>query len=178
MKEYREKNIPYLINKYNLKIGAEIGVNKGIFSEIILQNTKLNLLFCVDIWENEDIFKEAVTRLNKFKGRYIIYRNTSILSSSLIKNNFLDFIYIDADHSLFGIYEDMKLWIPKVKIGGIISGHDYRNGLPSGILRYDKKRHLPTRVSIVVNDFCNKFGYKLHILKEKRAPSWWFIKDK
>ncbi|MBT5491708.1 class I SAM-dependent methyltransferase, partial [bacterium] len=37
----------------------------------------------------------------------------------------LDFIYIDANHTYESAKEDIQLWYPKIKVGGMISGHDY-----------------------------------------------------
>jgi SAM-dependent methyltransferase len=39
----------------------------------------------------------------------------------------IDFLFIDGDHSYKAVKEDIRLWLPKVKTGGIISGHDYDN---------------------------------------------------
>lgn len=40
-------------------------------------------------------------------------------------NNEFDFLYIDANHSYDGVKRDLELYIPKVKKGGVIAGHDY-----------------------------------------------------
>jgi predicted O-methyltransferase YrrM len=37
----------------------------------------------------------------------------------------LDFIYIDANHNLLRVVEDLWHWVPKVRSGGAICGHDY-----------------------------------------------------
>jgi predicted O-methyltransferase YrrM len=39
----------------------------------------------------------------------------------------LDFVFIDADHSYEGCKADIEAWFPKVKPGGLLSGHDYDN---------------------------------------------------
>jgi len=47
----------------------------------------------------------------------------------------IDMVFIDADHSYEGVHNDILKWLPKVKSGGIISGHDY--GLnPAGVNRF------------------------------------------
>ena len=40
-------------------------------------------------------------------------------------DNYFDFVYIDGDHSYEGSKSDLKNYYPKVKRGGVISGHDY-----------------------------------------------------
>ncbi|HMS55783.1 MAG TPA: class I SAM-dependent methyltransferase [Fimbriimonadaceae bacterium] len=37
----------------------------------------------------------------------------------------LDFIFIDADHSYPAVKRDIRNFLPKVKPGGILAGHDY-----------------------------------------------------
>lgn len=39
--------------------------------------------------------------------------------------NDIDFLYIDANHSYPSIKKDLQLYLPKVKVGGVIGGHDY-----------------------------------------------------
>ena len=40
-------------------------------------------------------------------------------------NEFFDFIYIDADHEYESVKKDIEAWIPRLRSGGIIAGHDY-----------------------------------------------------
>jgi predicted O-methyltransferase YrrM len=45
----------------------------------------------------------------------------------------VDFVFIDADHSYESVKKDIEAWLPKIRKNGIISGHDYGNGNPSGV---------------------------------------------
>jgi predicted O-methyltransferase YrrM len=42
------------------------------------------------------------------------------------EDNSFDFIYIDASHTYEDTKKDIELYLPKVKKGGIIGGHDYQ----------------------------------------------------
>ena len=42
-------------------------------------------------------------------------------------NRSIDFIYIDGDHSYDSVKKDLELYLPKMKEGGVIAGHDYTN---------------------------------------------------
>jgi hypothetical protein len=49
----------------------------------------------------------------------------STQAAKYIANQSLDMIFIDADHDYESVLKDIKAWVPKVKDGGCISGHDY-----------------------------------------------------
>jgi hypothetical protein len=36
-----------------------------------------------------------------------------------------DFVFIDADHSQPAVRADLAAWMPKVRAGGVLAGHDY-----------------------------------------------------
>mgnify|MGYP003685889429 CR=1 FL=1 len=55
----------------------------------------------------------------------ILIKKTSTDASIDIKDNFLDWVYIDGDHRFKHVLNDLTLWYNKVKKGGIIAGHDY-----------------------------------------------------
>ena len=40
----------------------------------------------------------------------------------------VDMIFIDAGHDYNSVIEDLSRWVPKVKVGGLICGHDYVTG--------------------------------------------------
>jgi len=48
-----------------------------------------------------------------------------VIASKLYTDNSIDFIYIDASHDYENVKNDLIHWYPKVKIGGVIAGHDY-----------------------------------------------------
>jgi hypothetical protein len=52
----------------------------------------------------------------KFDSEYVAY---------LLANRRADLIFIDADHSLKAVRADLRLWLPKLKPGGVICGHNY-----------------------------------------------------
>jgi predicted O-methyltransferase YrrM len=41
-----------------------------------------------------------------------------------VEDESLDFVFIDADHGYEAVKKDIEAWLPKVKPGGFVSGHD------------------------------------------------------
>jgi hypothetical protein len=52
-----------------------------------------------------------------------------------IKDDSLDFVYIDANHTFDYCCPDIIYWSMKVRSGGIVSGHDYFHHIRGGVVR-------------------------------------------
>lgn len=50
---------------------------------------------------------------------------SSRVAHKLFADNSIDFLFIDAEHTYEGVSADIDLWLPKVREGGVIAGHDY-----------------------------------------------------
>ena len=109
--------------------GVEVGVKEGWNALQILQDFTGHL-YLVDIWENTDDFDHCKELLKDYSDRVTYIRTNSIEASELFRDNDLDFVYIDADHSYQAVKADFKAYYPKVRPGGIISGHDYSLKFP------------------------------------------------
>ena len=53
-------------------------------------------------------------------------------AASKFDNESVDFVFIDAGHDYESVTKDISCWFPKIKKGGIISGHDYFNSIEFG----------------------------------------------
>ncbi len=115
---------------------AEIGSFKGISSEAFALFCKQ--IYCIDWWgsnpeywwnvsigdeinkaeENFDQLLKKYPNIKKYKG-------ASLDMVSKFPDEYLDLIYIDADHDETNFKQDLESWSTKVKPNGIISGHDY-----------------------------------------------------
>jgi predicted O-methyltransferase YrrM len=49
----------------------------------------------------------------------------SLEGAKQFEDDSLDFVFIDADHEYQAVLQDIHHWLPKVKPGGCLSGHDY-----------------------------------------------------
>lgn len=127
-----------LFAELGFRYGAEIGVETGHYSRVLCQaNPDLNL-YCVDSWRaykgyrdhvNQDklnrFYRDAIRRLKPFKAK--IVRKFSMDAVKDFKNETLDFVYLDANHEFQAVTNDIVEWGKKVKVGGIISGHDFES---------------------------------------------------
>jgi predicted O-methyltransferase YrrM len=54
-------------------------------------------------------------------------------AASLFQDGSLDGVFIDADHTYEAVKMDIQNWMPKVRKGGILAGHDYVETWPGVI---------------------------------------------
>jgi hypothetical protein len=62
---------------------------------------------------------------NYIHQKFHVIRGKSKSAVELFEDEFFDFIYIDADHTYDSVCLDIQLYLPKLKKGGFIAGHDY-----------------------------------------------------
>jgi len=147
--------MPKIIKKFDLKIGAELGVAFAGHSEFMLKKTELELLYSVDPYnieynntdgyhlngraftqdEYEELNTFAQVRLARFDERNKFLRMTTHEAFGYFHYNRieLDFVFIDARHRFEDIYTDIFLYKNVVRKGGILSGHDYGHESYPGI---------------------------------------------
>lgn len=131
-----------LLSKMNLLgPGVEVGVQGGVFSLELLQFWP-GQLFLIDRWayqsdgyegdpanatnaEHQLKMVQTVTRMTHCWDRVRILQLFSNEAAQIFLNDSLDFVYIDGNHHYEAVLQDLKLWYPKVKQGGVIAGHDY-----------------------------------------------------
>jgi predicted O-methyltransferase YrrM len=123
-----------LLKTYNCKTMVEVGGAKGLMARSVLHLYPLEVLYEIEINPKE---VEHLQKQSEIFPTTKIYTMSSKEASALIPNE-LDLVYIDADHSYESCKEDILLWSPKVKIGGIICGHDYTLENPGVIKAVDE----------------------------------------
>lgn len=162
--------------------GVEIGVASGEFSESILDSWEGRRLHLVDAWKHlpdyidvanvsdeahAERLRSLPKRLMPHEGRYLIHRALSSEAAGTFAHGSLDFAYLDADHSCEAVRDDLRLWYPKVRSGGILAGHDFIDGdLPEG--RFGVRR--------AINEFEREIGLRAAVTTELDWPSWYFVK--
>lgn len=121
---------------------AEIGVDKGAFSEKIIQITKPKELNLIDMWGGKRYHNGLKLEIeNKFsdeigRKQVKIYQGASVEKATEFENNYFDWIYIDTDHSYSTTFQELNAYSKKVKTGGLIGGHDFIIGNWNGGVRF------------------------------------------
>jgi hypothetical protein len=129
---------------------AEIGVEKGNYSSILLHYLNPAKFYLIDCWEQQDpliygdrknlateIQEKIYQKIQAHFGsdpRVEILRTYSEKAAEQFKEEFFDLIYIDANHSYEAVKQDIAAWWPKLKKGGILAGHDYLIFEPFGVV--------------------------------------------
>ena len=197
----REQLITIFEQNKLLGKGVEVGVSKGEYARTILSKY-LGHLYLVDLWamqdpqEYEDVANAedhesnihlCVANLSEYQSRYTMVRKKSPLAANDFENESLDFIYLDANLKYSFVKSDIEAWFPKIRTGGIISGHDYFNNwdditdmAPNGIDKYvfnaEGIKLAAFGVNPAVNEFCAQNNYNLQTTRYEWFASWYFIK--
>ncbi len=119
---------------------VEVGSWTGYSASLIAQVARAfgGHLYCIDHWKGStdtilaqlakenDVYKIFETNLTKV-GLWN-YLTPMVMDSKTACNEFkdasIDFLFMDGDHRYQQFKEDLDRWLPKMKVGGIICGHD------------------------------------------------------
>jgi hypothetical protein len=163
--------------------GAEVGVCRGKMAAQLLRGHRLLHLTMADRWmcpPPDSICTKTDTRMYtrpqaKFdmeyamalkatefaRDRRTVLRYESQEAAKQVPDHSLDFVFIDADHSYEGCRDDITAWLPKLKPGGWLCGHDY-----------DRPAYPLEGVKRAVDEF----AAHNHLKVEVDVDSTWFIR--
>lgn len=170
---------PQLFTMLSYKVGVEVGVQAGDFSDVIVKNWS-GKLYLVDCWEfvpenghdltnvedkrQEELYQSVLNRFVSY-DRVKVIKAFSGTGAGLIDEE-LDFVYLDANHRKSSVQTDIDIWWPKLKRGGMLCGHDYLDG----ILTVGE-----FGVKSAVDEFAAQNSLSVHTTAEE-WPSWLIIK--
>lgn len=128
-----------IIEKIKNPIVCEVGVRFGNYFDLIVTPNVFKA-YGVDIWRDtgnqgqNDAFYDQNSLDNQYcdvfkkymdNPKVTLIREFSSKAANFFDDEYFDFIYIDADHTYESVKTDLDAWYPKVKKGGILSGHDF-----------------------------------------------------
>lgn len=167
-------------------IGLELGVFEGEYAKAILDACPDLILYLLDCWQEqpEHIYTDQLNSSNTIQAERISktikntindYHRVRLIKGffnefcDFFPDNFFDFIYVDGNHSYEFVKKDLKNWYPKVKKGGLFSGHDYVQGF------YGPNNSTPFGVKSAVDEFAKENSIEVFSTNEN-WPSWFLIK--
>lgn len=163
--DYPRPSTRFIKNKFGDKklIGLEIGTFEGINAESILKTLDIEKIYLIDpyekyidmvnkeeniLWEKEVMIKvkdKCMKRLKNYikdeKVEFIFDSSKNAINN--IKDDSLDFVYIDGNHNYEFVIFEMENYWEKLKKGGVLSGHDITHyGVSKSIIEFCSKRNL------------------------------------
>ena len=179
-----------VLGELGFKVGAEVGVAEGIHAKVLLDNIPGLRLHLIDAYKHypgyqeydglDKVKEEMIGRM--IKSNVVIHQKLSMDAVSYFENDSLDFVYIDGAHDFKNVANDLCEWSKKVRIGGIVFGHDYKQHGP-----FIDRGHIRHQVDVkdVVRAFCHaKNAYPLFELNNAKRdeifgrdnPGWLFVR--
>jgi hypothetical protein len=127
-----------------VEVGCLLGRSACYLGERIQARKKKVTLICVDAWPStyhwgpekntkiEAPFETFLANVRQSGLTEIIFpiRAKSVRAAASIVRDNLDFVFIDAEHDYESCRDDIAAWLPKVRDGGTIAGHDYDDTFP------------------------------------------------
>ena len=183
-----------LLKDLGVEEGAEIGVCTGRYSQKLLEGIPDLRLHCIDPWEPYSEYVESKVEklgfnklynntLGRLKGRNcVIYKKYSMDAVKEFKDNSLDFVFIDGNHSFRYAVDDIAEWSKKVRPGGIVSGHDYWMSVD---VKKPWKREMTAEDKIMlcqVKEAVDAWTRAHHIkpwfiITGDKCPTWFWVKE-
>lgn len=118
-----------------VEIGSWKGKSSAFMAVEIANSGKQIDFYCIDTFQGSiehqnnpelpmlyNIFK---SNMKPVEGYYRDLRMPSLEAVSKFQNESIDFVFIDGSHEYQDIKDDINAWLPKVKRGGVLAGHDY-----------------------------------------------------
>lgn len=178
-----------LFAELGYRFGVELGVERGLFTEVLAKANPEAEIVGVDAWAAYRGYRDHVSqeKLDGFyqetQERLAKYPNAKLLrmfSDEAVRqftDESLDFVYIDGNHEWAHITHDIYAWAKKVRHGGIVSGHDYRESK-----RLDTRNHVVPVVDAYMRAYKIKPWFLLGAkaktpgVTRDDARSWMFVK--
>ncbi len=147
------KTLTALARKERWTLGAELGVDRGQLSRELLDAVPALHLIGVENFSLHPEYRHEVESLpERYGARFRLIEMETHEAADLVLDGSIDFVFIDADHSVEAVADDIARWRPKVKPGGWLGGDDYNPANFPGVVQavdraFQKKAHiLPGRV--------------------------------
>jgi cephalosporin hydroxylase len=126
-----------------VEVGVFLGKSLSFLAVEIINSGKNIRLDAVDTFEGspekevreKTLYDNFLQNIEPIKDYINVIKSDSVEAAKQYEDNSLDFVYIDASHHYEYVKADILAWLPKIKAGGYIGGHDYTPpGYPGGTI--------------------------------------------
>lgn len=123
-----------------VEVGSWLGRSTAFMGREILTSGKRIQFFAIDTWRgspaaqyqdvvakhggsvyDEFLFNMAACGVDRVVRSRI---QDSVKASESFADGMLDFVFLDAAHDFHSVRRDVAAWLPKVRVGGVLAGHD------------------------------------------------------
>lgn len=104
---------------------VEVGVYKGRSADFLIREMqKAGKKFEIHL---VDIMSVPLLRKHNdlLRKNCFLHAADSVSAAGGFEDGTVDFVWIDANHEYEAVKADIEVWLPKVRAGGVIAGHDY-----------------------------------------------------
>ena len=110
-----------------VEVGVYHGKSVAFLIEQLQLAEKLCKVYAVDVWASAKQWNKFQENMFSLGINHLVkpIRCLSDMAALQFKDESCRFVYIDADHRYMAVKKDILAWLPKVKSGGILAGHDY-----------------------------------------------------
>ena len=130
-------------NSTIVEVGSWKGKSTAYLGVEVVNSGKKIKVFAVDTWKGStaeaahqndkyvkedklyDLFCSNIAPINEHGPIIKPFQCCSVEAANYFTDRSLDVVFIDASHEYQDVCDDIAAWLPKVKSGGIIAGHDY-----------------------------------------------------
>lgn len=67
--------------------------------------------------------------------KIIVAQCSSLEAAERMRGSELSFVFIDANHTYAAVRADIQAWLPLIKSGGYLAGHDYDSAIWPGVVQ-------------------------------------------
>lgn len=101
---------------------AELGTGQGVSTEVFA--ILCGAVYSFDLNPNWDWSNDDIGVVSRWSNVHLINKDAAYAASDYNDGHF-DALYVDELHDYDSVISDLTAWVPKVRRGGVISGHDY-----------------------------------------------------
>lgn len=132
-----------------VEVGCYHGKSAAFMAVEIFNSNKKISLDLIDLFDKYDPLIKNIPNIEQVQENLSIILSLGVdvnlvkgLSwecANQYKDKSIDFCFIDASHEYKDVIRDINAYLPKIKDGGIIAGHDYINHHPGVVKAVDEK---------------------------------------